>query len=83
MYGVYIYSDINKILRVPFIHAYTYYISWWNVFLRKQLHVWIVVIGTQNRASTLMTLHGSILTNTFVGSLQQGSSWWDSGAVHS
>jgi len=30
MYGVYIYSDINKKLRVPFIHAY--YVSRWKVF---------------------------------------------------
>lgn len=50
-----------------------------EVFQGTELRVWTVAIGTQSRATTPMTLHGSVFTNTFVGSLQQGSSWWDLG----
>lgn len=75
-------GDINKTLWIQFIHADTYCLIVESLS-RIELHVWIVAIGTQNRATTLMTLHGSVFTNTLVGSLQQGSSWWDLGAVHS
>lgn len=65
MYGVYVYSDINKIPQIQFMHANTYCLMVEGLS-RIELHVWIVAIGTQNRATTLMTLHGSVFTNTLL-----------------
>ncbi len=62
MYGVYFYSDINKIPQIQFIHADTFCLMV-NSLLRIEIHVWIVAIGTLNRATTPMTLHGSVFTN--------------------
>lgn len=62
MYGVYFYSDINKITQIQFIHADTYCLIVERLS-RIKVHVWIVAIGTLNRATTPMTLHGSVFTN--------------------
>lgn len=65
MYSIYFYGDINKIPQIQFIHAYTY-CHMVERLSRIELCVWIVAIGTQNRATKVMTLHGSVFTNTLL-----------------